>query len=199
MIDPFMVFCAVLIVGMLAGMVGIDILRKLQKGGWSMGSTLELYVTVENGNLDQIKTSLNTAIYNSRDTTGYRFNKATAYDNKDNRYDVLFLDCDVRWDYNPFFNEVSKLFPAAVISLEIWPEETYFNDITRVYFCNGMSHEVRAEIVFPPHSFVPPNKEYRTVNVVVMGREVPVEIECYSITTDEEAYQIAKNILKSTL
>lgn len=157
-----------------------------------MGYTLELYVTVENGDLDLVKARLNTEIYERGDTAGYRFNKAPGYG-------VLYVDIHAGWDYTSLFVRVSRLFPAAIIAVDMWPAEPYFNGIKRIYYCNGMQHEVKADIVFPPHSFMPPNKEYRMVNVIVMGREVPVEIECYATTTEDEAYEIAKNIVKSTL
>lgn len=111
----------------------------------------------------------------------------------------LHTSVSYHFDHDAAFFEVSKRFPLAVIALEIWPEETYYNGITKVYYLNGVKQEVQAEITFPPCKLTPPKTEYRTVNVVILGREIPVEVEVLAGVSEKEAYQIAKQQIKNIL
>ncbi len=151
-----------------------------------MGSYRDLYVIVEGAELRDIETALDYIV------DGYDFYKITS---------ASCLHCNVstRYNYDVDFSQLSKQFPNAIITLEIHPEEIYFTGISRVYYCNGDWQEVEADITFPPCTLVPPKTEYRTVNVIILGREIPVEIEVLAGASDEEAYQIAKQQIKNIL
>lgn len=151
-----------------------------------MDSYRDLYVTVEGAELSDIETALDTIV------DGYEFYKITSDD-------CLHCNVSSHYDYDADFSTLSKQFPRATITLEIHPEEIYFNGISRVYYCNGLRQEVEAEINFPACTLVQPVTEYRTINVVLMGREIPVEVELLNSTTEDEAYQIAKEQLKRLL
>lgn len=151
-----------------------------------MGSYRDLYVTVEGAELSDIETALNLI------ADGPDFYKITSDD-------CLHCNVSTHYDYDADFLTLSKQFPRATITLDIYPEEIYFNGITRVYYRNGNWQQVYADITFPPCTLVQTVTEYRTVNVVLVGREIPVEIEVLNSTTEDEAYQIAREQLKRLL
>lgn len=99
-----------------------------------MGSYRDLYVTVEGAELYDIETALDHIV------DGYEFYKITSDD-------CLHCNVSTRYDYNNDFSQLSKQFPNAIITLEIHPEEIYFNGISRVYYCNGDWQEEVLEII----------------------------------------------------
>lgn len=149
-----------------------------------MGYDNDLYVTVNGADRKTIMRALN-------EVQDYcEFYETSA---------ELHTSVSYHFDHDAAFFKVSKQFPLAVIALEIWPEEAYYNGITKIYYLNGVKQEVQADIVFPPCTLVPPKTEYRTINVVILGREIPVEIEILAGASEDEAYQIAKQQIKNIL
>lgn len=118
-------------------------------------------------------------------------------------YDFYALNSDTisvtgKWyEHEKDIAKVSKKFPGTLFTVKGYGEDK--EDIWVLYALNGNLQRENAEIVFPPCKFTLPKKEYRTVNVTIAGVDVPVEIECYEGTTDDDVYTMARNKLKSLL
>lgn len=46
---------------------------------------------------------------------------------------------------------------------------------------------------------VRPEVQYRTIEVTMLGVDVPVEVECTGMETEDELYAMAKDLLRRTL
>ena len=92
---------------------------------------------------------------------------------------------------------VSKAHPLSLITVTGYGEEQ--GDIWRKYFLAGQMQTCKLEIKFPPCTLVRPDVKIATIDVTVMGHDVPVEIEYIAPKTADELYEMAKAQLKSTL
>lgn len=149
-----------------------------------MGMEIDYYVKVENEDIDTVLDALL-----ELEGSFYKLNS----------YNVLHASLGTWFERDKVFVLLSKQFPKALITVDEYPEELYFNGITRAYYCNGDMQEVDAEIVFPKCTLIPPKTELRTVYVTIAGVDIPVEVEVLAGVSEEEIYKLAKQQLKNLL
>ena len=92
---------------------------------------------------------------------------------------------------------VSKAHPLSRITVTGYGEEQ--GDIWRKYFLAGQMQSHALEIKFPPCTLVRPEVKIVTINVTVLGHDVPVEVEYIAPKTDDELYAMAKEQLRRML
>jgi hypothetical protein len=102
-----------------------------------------------------------------------------------------------RWKWNDHeeaIKAVSLQFPLSRITVTGYGEDR--GDIWRKYFCNGQVEKHRLAIEFPPCTLQPPGAQYRTIDVTVLGHDIPVEVEFIGNKSDDELYEMAKEQLR---
>lgn len=114
----------------------------------------------------------------------------------DERWDGDNILRDARWyEHEDDLKKVSAEFPDVLITVTGWGEET--GDYWRKYFVSGKMQRVAP--AFPECTLERPKMKRITVNVTVLGHDVPIEIEYTGNPTEDELYLQAKQQLKELL
>lgn len=121
----------------------------------------------------------------------------TRFDHSDGT-DIWCSEDRWKWyEHEEELKAVSLQFPLSRITVTGYGEND--GDIWRKYFVNGKMQSHRLAIEFPPCALVSPGVSLATINVTVLGNDIPVEVEYVGTKTDEQLYAMAKGQIRASL
>jgi hypothetical protein len=106
-------------------------------------------------------------------------------------------DTEWKWyEHEEDLQEVSRQYPLSRITVTGYGESR--GDVWRKYFVNGHmeKHKLDVTVAFPPCTLMPPEANRQTINVSVLGHDVPVEVEYIGDKNEDELYEMAKEQLR---